>query len=103
MAWVEISSLVVAVVAIIGIIVTAQRYNADKRNRIYARLDATKESIVKSVKEDYSRKDICMLKHDQVDKRLEAIEKQTALLPDIAALVKTLVNGKKNLTRRTET
>jgi len=91
--WIEISAVVATFAAIIGVFIGTQRYNTDKRSRIYERLDEYKKGITMEMKKDYSRKDICILKHDQVDKRLEKIEEQTALLPDIAAQLKMLVNG----------
>ena len=92
--WGAIGAIGGTLVAIIAVILGAQRYNEDKRSRIYKRLDEYKEGVKKEMKRDYSRKDICILKHDQVDKRLEKIEAQTALLPDIAAQLKILVaNG----------
>jgi len=91
--WVQIGSIVTIVIAVIGLVVAAQRYNEGKRSRIYERLDECKGQMMEDLKNDYARKDICALTHSQIEKRLEKIEVQTALLPNIAAQLKILVNG----------
>ena len=42
MNWIELAATITAVVAIIGTIIATQRYNADRRSRIYTRLDESK-------------------------------------------------------------
>ena len=91
--WGAVGAISGTLVSIVLVIIRTQRYNETKRSRIYARLDECREALLMEMKKEYTRKDVCVVKHDQVDKRLESIEKQTALLPDIAAQVKILVNG----------
>jgi len=91
--WFEIGGLIAGIVAIVGVVIGAQRYNEGKRSRIYERLDECKGQMMDDLKKDYARKDICALTHSQIEKRLEKIEVQTALLPNIAAQLKILVNG----------
>jgi len=95
MGWIEISSVVVAIVAIITIIIAAQRYNADRRSRIYSRLDEHKVDLSENMKREYARKDICALTHQQNARELKEIKEKVDLIPDIAAQVRILVNGRK--------
>lgn len=92
MTWVEIGTITVSVTGIIGIIVAAQRHNNTGRSRIYGRMDEVKTSLENKIENDHVRKDICVLRHEQVDKKLSEIEKQTALIPGIAVTLKTLVS-----------
>ena len=93
--WETLIGITLAFMAIIGTIIGTQRYNESRRSRIYERMDECKANTAKDLRLDYQRKDMCTLTHKQVEKRLETIEKQTALLPDIAAQLKLLVNGTK--------
>ena len=94
--WSEIAAVVVAIIAILTVMFGTQRYNADKRSRIYTRLDEYKDHLKDEVKKEYARKDMCALTHQHVGQKLQEIETQTALIPDIAAQLKILVsNGKK--------
>ena len=94
--WETLIGITLAVMAIVGAIVGTQRFNERGRSRIYERLDECKIATAKDLRMDYQRKDICAITHAQIDKRLDAIEKQTSLLPDIAAQIKFLVNGNKS-------
>jgi hypothetical protein len=93
MTVLEIGAIGVLMVAIVGAIVATHRYNADKRGRIYERLDECKDGFETKVEKDYARKDVCALTHTHVEKELKEIKAQTALIPDIAAQLKVLVNG----------
>ena len=95
MEWAEIGTVVAMGVGVIGALFGTQRYNADRRARIYERLDENKAHIDQKVDKDYARKDICVLQHDQVEKELKEIKSKTDLIPDIAAKLTLLVNGKK--------
>ncbi len=94
MTWLEISSVVVAGGAILAIIIGTQRHNSVCRARIYERLDDYKGDLERKIEKDYSRKEICALTHNQVERELKEIKAQTNLIPGIAAQVKLLVNGK---------
>lgn len=91
--WGEVTAVVSTGAVIIGTIVATQRYNADKRSRIYGRLDECKAGFEEKVEKDYARKDICSVTHKQVEKELKEIKAQTALIPDMAAQLKVLVSG----------
>ena len=106
MNWMEVSSIVIAAVAIVGSIVAAQRYNADQRTkikdgaeagrgRVYERLDECKGAIVNDIKKEYARKDLCINTHQHVDRELKEIKEKVNLIPEIAAQLKILVNGSK--------
>lgn len=99
------SSVVVAVVAVVGILIGAQRHNSNSRNRIYERFDEFKGQIENKIvqgdtriegqiAQDYARKDLCSVTHTQVDLQLKEIKEQTALIPSIAAQLNVLINGK---------
>jgi len=91
--WGVVATIVIAFMAIVGAIVGTHRYNEKGRSRIYERMDECKADTAKDLRMDYQRKDVCTITHQQIDKRLDTIEKQTALLPDIAAQIKLLANG----------
>lgn len=94
MGAIEVATTVIAAIALLTLVIGIQRYNESKRSRIYTRLDETRDKLVKEMKEDYTQKEIFFMANKQVERRLDAIEKQTALLPDIATHLKTLVGGK---------
>ena len=48
------------------------------------------------MKKEYARKDMCTLTHQTVNRELKEIKAQTALIPEIAAQLKILVNGAKH-------
>ena len=95
MGWIEVSAIAVPIVAIVGIIIAAQRYNEGGRSKIYTRFDAYKKTIEDKMEEQFARKDLCKLTHQHVEKELKEIKAQTNLIPGIAAQLRTLVNGKK--------
>jgi len=94
MSWIELSSMAVAGVAIIGFVANAQRHNSNARNRIYERLDECKKDMVGKFDKDFARKDICSITHQQVERELKDIKKQTELIPGMAVQLEILVNGK---------
>lgn len=94
--WVGVTSgAILALVAIIGTVVAAQRYNTDKRSRIYERLDEHKEDLSTEMRRDYARQDMCKLTHQQNAQELKEIKAKTDLIPAIAAQVQLLVRGQK--------
>ena len=106
MTLVAVSSIIVAGVTIVGVIVATQRYSADQRakiqdgaeagrSRVYERLDECKETIVNDMKKEYARKDLCVNTHQHVDRELKEIKEKVNLIPEIAAQVALLVNGSK--------
>ena len=103
MTWENIGAVIGMFGVIIAILLGMHRYNSNRRTRIYERLDETKEQIIKKSAEDYARKDICRLTHEQVDAKLKEIQAQTALIPRIAAQLEVLVNGRgKSFTEQKE-
>ena len=92
MTLLEASSMVVAGAALIGLIVAAQRHNNHSRNRIYKRMDEKEAKLEKKMKEDFAKKEVCDLKHSQIEKELKEIKTQTTMIPGIAAQLKILVN-----------
>ena len=93
MGWIEITSAIIAMATIIGIVIGVQRHNAAAHGRIYERLDDVKEGMKQDMKEEYARKDLCALTHQQVEKELREIKMQTALIPAMASQLELLVNG----------
>ena len=102
----EIAAIVVAVAAIVTGIIAAQRYNANKRDeikdgaesargRIYERIDEKHGVLMAATKDEYARKDMCILTHQQTNRELKEIREMTALIPKIAAQLNLLVNGAK--------
>jgi len=90
MTWVEIGTVGAMLVTIIAIIIGSQRYNESKRSKIYMRLDNVKEGFETRMSKDYSRKDLCEYKHNQIEKELKEIKAQTSLIPEMAAQIKVL-------------
>ena len=91
--WGSVATVIIAVLAIVTAFVGSHRYNEKGRSKIYSRFDEYKDNIQYSLKKEYQRKDICTITHQQIEKRLDKIEEQTALLPGIAAEIKILANG----------
>ena len=95
MNWVELGAIGVAITTIITIIIASHRYSEGKRARIYERLDETKRHFEAKMENEYTRKDIFSLTHQQVERELKEIKEQTKFIPNIAAKLELLVNGKK--------
>ena len=94
--WIEATAIVSTGLAVIGTIIATQRYNESKRSSIYARFDTYKKAITSEMRDDYSRKDMCVLRHEQVAKELREIQAQTQHIPEIITQLKILVNGTKS-------
>lgn len=95
MNWGQIGSVIGAVAALLTVIFATHKYNSNQRDRIYVRLDETKEQFIKKVDTDFMRKDVCSEVHKRVDEKLKDIQEQTALIPTITAQLEILVNGRK--------
>ena len=95
MVWGEVAALAGVGLTGIGLIVGVQRYNADRRSRIYTRLDECKTSMSEEMRRDYARKDMCALTHEQIGRELKDIKSNVNLIPGIVAQLEILVNGKK--------
>lgn len=97
MCWQEFAAVSGTVLAILGLFFTVQRYNTACRNRIYQRLDDVKTAFEDRLERDYARRDICVLTHQQIEKKLKDIETQTTLIPHISAQLSVLIDGQKNI------
>lgn len=96
MTWLEIGTIGGSIVGAIGIILVAQRHNNHSRSRIYTRLDACKKGLEEKMNDNYSRKDICELRHLNVERELKEIKEKTDLIPGIAAKLEVLVKNGSN-------
>ena len=88
----EITSVIVAVVSVLGIVFGILKYTAGRIHRVYERFDEHKKTVEIQMKEDFTKKEICQIIHGQIDKRLETIEVQTKLIPEIAAKLEIILN-----------
>jgi hypothetical protein len=95
MGWGDFAAISGAVVAILAVILASHQYNNSCRSRIYTRLDEVKSFCERKMDRDYARKDICALTHQQVEKKLQEIEHQTALIPEIVTQLQILINEQK--------
>ena len=95
MNWIELAATITAVVAIIGTIIATQRYNADRRSRIYTRLDESKCNLSEEMRRDYARKDMCTLTHEQIGRELKDINQKVSLIPGIVAQLEILIEKNK--------
>ncbi|MCK4579387.1 MAG: hypothetical protein KAU50_11400 [Candidatus Marinimicrobia bacterium] len=95
MTGIEIASVIIAGTSVIGVMITTHRYNSTSHARIYERIEGSELEITDKIEKDYTRKDIFTLTHQQVNKELAEIKKQTTLIPGIAAQLEILVGGEK--------
>jgi hypothetical protein len=67
-----------SILGIVGFVIGNTRTEADKRSRLYERIDEVK----KSNEQTFVRKDICNVHHQYVNQKLDSIDKKLDMLID---------------------